>query len=203
GQYVDSSLLDSQVMLLNYLIPTYYGTGESPTKKGSAHPSLFPYQSFPAKDQYIILGIGNDSLWEKACKALEWEDLLIPKFITNEQRLKNKEELYNIIVDRFKKLNCDEIFEILDEVGVPCTPINSIKQVVELEQVKYRNMVSSVEHPIIKNLKIPSFPINFSEFSTPTKKHPPLLGEHTDEILKEQGFSEDIIKILRKEGIVS
>ncbi|SHG04291.1 CaiB/BaiF CoA transferase family protein [Ornithinibacillus halophilus] len=202
GQYVDCSLLDSQVMMLNYLIPTYFGTGKSPTMQGSSHPSLFPYQAFPTKDQYIVLGIANDGLWEKSCQALGWEDLLVYKYSTNQLRIEHKEELIEIITDRLSERTCEEVCSKLDAVGVPCSPINSIEQVVNTEQFKYREMAKEILHPRIENLKTPSFPIKFSEDTTTVRRHPPLLGEHTDEVLLELGHTQEEIRALREKKVV-
>jgi crotonobetainyl-CoA:carnitine CoA-transferase CaiB-like acyl-CoA transferase len=202
GQYVDCSLLDSQVMMLNYLVPAFQATGKSPEPMGSGHPSISPYQAFKAKDQYVVVAAANDHLWGKMCRALGWNDLLeIVRFKTNKDRVANKEELVAVLNDRFAEKSSREIIEILEENGVPCSPINSIEQVIESEQVIARQTIQHIPHPFIKDLKAPVFPVKFSDIDISVRSHPPLLGEHTAEILNEYGFEENEINELLNKGV--
>lgn len=170
---------------------------------GSAHPSIVPYQSFPAKDMDIILAVGNDLLWEKCCQALEWSDLLEDAtYKTNDLRVANRAQLIPIITERISRLESEEIFAKLDSAGVPCGPIHTIDQVVNHPQVQAREMILDVEHPIVKDLKIPGFPVKLSDTPATLDKHPPLLGEHTEEVLKELGFQDSEIQTLKEKRIV-
>jgi crotonobetainyl-CoA:carnitine CoA-transferase CaiB-like acyl-CoA transferase len=202
GQYVDCSLLDCQVMMLNYLATAYLATGQTAKRLGSSHPSLFPYQAFTAKDQYLVLGVANDSLWEKMCTALGWEDLLVPQYSTNKSRMAHKDELYAILAGRLKEMTCQEVCEKLDRVGVPCSPIHTIDQVVQSPQVQERGMLAEVAHPRIPGLKTPAFPVKFSTPMTTVERHPPMLGEHTDEILAEAGYTAEEIAHFRHSGAI-
>ncbi len=203
GQFVDVSLLDGQVSLLNHMATGYFATGKAAGRMGSAHPSIVPYQSFPAKDMDIILAVGNDLLWEKCCQALEWSDLLEDAtYKTNDLRVANRAQLIPIITERISSLESEEIFAKLDSAGVPCGPIHTIDQVVNHPQVQAREMILDVEHPIVKDLKIPGFPVKLSDTPAALDKHPPLLGEHTEEVLKELGFQGSEIQTLKEKGIV-
>jgi crotonobetainyl-CoA:carnitine CoA-transferase CaiB-like acyl-CoA transferase len=203
GQFIDASLLDGQVALLNFLVTSYFATGQPAERMGSAHPTIVPYEAFPARDMDIILAVPNNGLWEKCCHAMEWVDLLFdPRFKTNEDRVSHRTELVSILKDRLSVLESKDIFERLDAAGVPCGPIHTIDQVVNHPQVLAREMIWEVEHPLVKNLKMAGFPIKLSDTPASIKRHPPLLGEHTDEVLSELGFQPDEIKELKVKRVV-
>jgi crotonobetainyl-CoA:carnitine CoA-transferase CaiB-like acyl-CoA transferase len=203
GQFVDVSLLDGQVTLLNYLATSYFATGKSAGRIGSAHPFVVPYQAFPAKDMDVVLAIPNDGLWEKCCLAMGWRDLLEDsRFKKNDDRVANRIALVDIISERFSKLESGKIFELLDAAGVPCGPIHTIDQVLNHPQVRAREMILEVEHPIVKNLKMPGFPVKLSDTPASVRRYPPLLGEHTDEVLDELGLSAGQIEALRKKQVI-
>ncbi|MDF2684185.1 MAG: Formyl-CoA transferase [Brevibacillus sp.] len=203
GQFVDVSLLDGQVVLLNYLATSYFATGNPAGRLGTAHPSIVPYQAFAAKDGEIILAIANNRLWEKACQALGWGDLQEdPRFRTNDERVAHRELLIRIIQDRVSTMDRQEIVERLDVAGVPCGPIHTIDQVLEHPQVLAREMVLEVDHPIVKNLKMPGFPVKLSDTPAMVRRHPPLLGEHTDELLSELGIDSAKIDEWREKKVI-
>ncbi|MED4582783.1 CaiB/BaiF CoA-transferase family protein [Brevibacillus choshinensis] len=203
GQFIDVSLLDGQVVLLNYLATSYFATGNPAGRLGTAHPSIVPYQAFAAKDGEIILAIANNRLWEKACQALRWEDLREdPRFCTNDERVANRELLIRIIQERVSTMDRQEIVEKLDGVGVPCGPIHTIDQVLNHPQVLAREMVLEVEHPVVKSLKMPGFPVKLSDTPAQVRRHPPLLGEHTDEVLSELGIDSAQIVEWREKKVI-
>ncbi|SMQ81795.1 formyl-CoA transferase [Bacillus sp. OV166] len=202
GQFVDVSLLDGQVVLLNHLATGYLATGKPAGRMGSAHPSIVPYQSFRAKDMDIILAVANDRLWTKCCQALDWIDLIEdPRFETNAKRVAHRQELINIMSERLITMESKDIFERMDNAGVPCGPIHTIDQVLNHPQVQAREMMIDIEHPNVKNLKVPGFPVKLSETPSNLRRYPPLLGEHTDEVLEELGYSRTQIENL-KSGMV-
>ncbi|WP_411504430.1 CaiB/BaiF CoA transferase family protein [Brevibacillus centrosporus] len=203
GQFIDVSLLDGQVVLLNYLATSYFATGRASGRLGSAHPSIVPYQAFPAKDGDIILAIANNSLWERACRALGWEDLREdPRFQTNDDRVAHRDFLVAIISARIAEMDRQEIIHKLDQAGVPAGPIHTVDQVLNHPQVLAREMVLEVEHPIVKDLKMPGFPVKLSDTPAQVHRHPPLLGEHTEEILLEMGFLPEQIEGWRASKVI-
>ncbi|SIS01492.1 formyl-CoA transferase/CoA:oxalate CoA-transferase [Peribacillus simplex] len=203
GQFIDVSLLDGQISLLNHMATGYFATDNPAGRMGSAHPTLVPYQAFSSKDKDVILAVANNGLWEKCCHAMGWGDLLEDsRFLTNEDRVSNRSILVPMISERLSMLESKEIFERLDDVGVPCGPIHTIDQVVNHPHVKAREMILEVEHPIVNNLKMPGFPVKLSETPASLKKYPPLLGEHTDEILVELEFSAEQIEELKSKRVI-
>ncbi|MFD4819736.1 CaiB/BaiF CoA transferase family protein [Peribacillus butanolivorans] len=203
GQFIDVSLLDGQISLLNHMATGYFATGNPAGRMGSAHPTLVPYQAFFSKDNDVILAVANNGLWEKCCRAMGWDDLLEDsRFSTNEDRVSNRSTLVPMISERLSMLESKEIFERLDDAGVPCGPIHTIDQVVNHPHVKAREMILEVEHPIVGNLKMPGFPVKLSETPASLKKYPPLLGEHTDEILGELEFSAEQIEELKSKRVI-
>ncbi len=203
GQFVDVSLLDGQISLLNHLATGYMATGKPAGRMGSAHPSIVPYQSFRAKDMDIILAVANDGLWAKCCQALDWNDLLEnSRFSINDNRVAFREELLTIISERLICLESKEIFERLDKAGVPCGPIHTIDQILNHPQVHAREMMIEIEHPNVKNLKVPGFPVKLSETPSNVRYYPPLLGEHTDAILGDLGYSKSQIEDLKNEKVI-
>ncbi|MGG7618127.1 CaiB/BaiF CoA transferase family protein [Bacillus coreaensis] len=203
GQLLDVSLLDGQVMLLNHMATGYLATGKPAGRMGSAHPTLVPYQSFQTKDSYIILAVGNDRLWEKCCLAMDWVDLLEDdRFKTNQNRVANRDELIPILISRIVLMQSKDIFEKMEEAGVPCGPIHTIDQVLNHPQIKEREMIIEVEHPFIKDLKMPGFPVKFSDTPSKVRQYPPLLGEHTNEVLSQLGYTDVEIEKLRASKVV-
>ncbi|MFJ8259544.1 CaiB/BaiF CoA transferase family protein [Peribacillus asahii] len=203
GQFIDVSLLDGQISLLNHMATGYFATGKPAGRMGSAHPSIVPYQAFSSKDMDIILAVANNGLWEKCCRAMGWSDLLKDsRFSTNDDRVTHRSILIPIISERLSQLESKEIFDRLDAVGVPCGPIHTIDQVVNHPHVKAREMILEVEHPKVNNLKMPGFPVKLSDTPANLRKYPPLLGEHTDEILDELGFSTEQIEGLKSKHVI-
>lgn len=203
GQFIDVSLLDTQVSLLNYLVTNYFATGESSGRFGSGHPTIVPYQAFQAKDMDIILAVANDRLWKKCCDGFGWDDLLNDnRFKINDDRVLHREVLISIIDERLADMESKEIFEKMERAGVPCGPIHTIKQIMNHPQVIAREMILEIDHPVAKNLKVPGFPVKFSDTPAQLTKHPPLLGEHTDEILLEAGYSIAEIEEMKQNKII-
>lgn len=203
GQYIDASLLDGQITLLNHLATGYMATGKPAGRMGSAHPSIVPYQSFSAKDMDIILAVANDGLWVKCCEALGWHDLLgDERFMINDDRVHYRDELIPLIREKIQLLESAEIFERLDHAGVPCGPIHTIDQILNHPQVKAREMMIEIEHPNVQNLTVPGFPVKLSSTPAAVSKHPPLLGEHTEEVLIELGYTHEAIERLRKVHVI-
>ncbi|MDR1367513.1 MAG: CoA transferase, partial [Candidatus Accumulibacter sp.] len=157
-----------------------------PGPLGNRHPSITPFSAFTAKDGHIIVGAGNDRLWTKLCQELGCAELLgDERFNSNGNRTNNVKALAEILNKIFITRTIAQWMEALEAAGLPCAPINTVDKIVNDPQVKARNMIVEVEHPIAGKLKMPGVPVKLSLTPGAVEKPAPLLGEHTAEILKE------------------
>lgn len=204
GQRIDLSLLETQVAALVNIGSSYLVAGKLPQRWGSAHESIVPYQAFETRDRYITLCVGNDKMWKDFCRILSLGDLFAdPRFTTNKLRVQNRRELIALLQPVFLKRGSREILEILDSAGIPCGPINSVKEVFEDPQVLHRKMLIEVDHPAAGRLRMAGLPVKFSESPGAVRLPPPTLGQHTDEILRDLlHLGPEEIGALRKEGVV-
>lgn len=205
GRLIDVSLLDGMIGMLGYLAQLPFFTGEDPQPQGSQHPNLVPYGSFPAKDGAIIIACLTNNFWQRICKALEqpqWVD--DPQFHSIEQRRENR-ELVNANVTRFtEQRTVEELADLFTEHEVPHAPILGVQAALSQAQASARNMLVETEHKTLGKIPIVNRPIKFPESEQPIPDAPPVLGEHTDEILgKVLNLSEDDIKQLRDSGAIS
>ena len=196
GQKVDVGMLDCQVAVLENAISRYLVNGEVPQPIGNRHPSITPFAAYTAKDGHIIVGAGNDRLWEKLCKLINRCDLLENElFASNLKRTQNVNELKVILDAEFKTKTIAEWMEALEAAGVPCAPINTVDKIIEDPQIKAREMIVELNHPVAGNMKVPGVPIKFSATPGSVDTPAPLLGQHTAEILKEMlGWDEEKTK---------
>ena len=184
GQWIDVSLLDSCVAFLANQAMNYFATGESPKAIGNAHPNIVPYQTFKTSDGALILACGNDNLFKKFCEAADCTHLAQdPRYATNGERVKNREEITAILNEIFLKHTTREWVKLLDQAGVANGPINTVAQVFEEHQVLARGMKIELPHAVAGTVPLVGSPMKFS--GTPIKHEipPPSLGQHTDEIL--------------------
>lgn len=204
GQYIDISLLDSVMAWLANVGSNYLVSGENPVRYGNAHPNIVPYEPFKTKTSYVALAVGNDQQWRAFCKLTGLEELAQdPKFATNAARVENRTELVPIVAARMLSKKTEEWLHLLEEAGIPCGPINTLDRVFSDPQVKARAMIEEVPHPTAGTVKLVATPMKLSKTPCKTMLHPPLLGEHTDEILQDQlGFSPEQIQQLREKGAV-
>ncbi len=204
GQHLDLALLDSQIALLAYQNTNYFSTGTPPGRIGNLHPNIVPYQPFKASDGEVIVACGNDNLFRKFCDAAGCPELAQDaRFVTNGKRVENRAEMTRLIQAIFAKKTTAEWLALLEAAGVPNGPINDIAQVFEEPQVKARGVKIELEHAAAGKLPLVASPMRFS--GTPLEYHlpPPLLGEHTDEVLREiLGKSDAEIAQLRAEGVL-
>jgi crotonobetainyl-CoA:carnitine CoA-transferase CaiB-like acyl-CoA transferase len=203
GQMIDVSLLDSQVAWLTYRAGAYLTSGEVPQPVGSGHPVIVPYQAFKAKDVYINIAAGNDQLWEKFCKAVGLEKVMNdPKFATNAKRVENREEIVKIISDLIVTRNGEEWLQIITDAGVPCGPIYTVDKIFADPQVLHRQMLKELDHLKAGKVKVTGIPVKLSDTPGEVETAPPVLGQHTQEILNELGYSDQDLEKLRQEKVV-
>ncbi|KYH36495.1 MAG: CoA transferase [Candidatus Bathyarchaeota archaeon B23] len=203
GQLVDVSLLDSAVSWMLQPLGYYLAMGQLPKRLGTAHPVAAPYQTFRTRDIYITIGCAADRNWRALCRVLGLEELADdPRFSTNPRRVENREELARILGEVFEGESGEVWLRRLQEAGVPCAPVNTVDRVVEHPQLGERGMFVEVKHPKAGRLRLTGIPVKLSE--TPGEIHspPPLLGEHTEEILGWLGYSPEEIRELRGRGVI-
>jgi crotonobetainyl-CoA:carnitine CoA-transferase CaiB-like acyl-CoA transferase len=204
GQHLDLALLDSQIAMLAYQNTNYFATGKPPRRIGNLHPNIVPYQPFRTQDGEVILACGNDNLYRKFCEAAGCAPLAEdPRFVTNGKRVENRAELTRRLQEIFAQRSTRDWVELLEAAGVPNGPINDIAQVFEEPQVKARGIRIEADHPVAGRVPMVASPMRFS--ATPLAHHvaPPVLGQHTDEILRTLlGKSDAEIAKLRADGIL-
>ncbi|TMI60699.1 CoA transferase [Candidatus Bathyarchaeota archaeon] len=186
GDYIDLSLHDSIVSWLTYLASYYFATGKEPERRGSAHPSIVPYQAFRCKDKDLVLAIGNDHQWKNFCHTTSLERLIMDRrFSTNPARVRNRHLLIPLLQQMFRRKKAKEWHKILVQAQVPATPVLSIRDVARDPQIRNRRMI------IKSNSDIPRLgsPMRFYKTKPKRTTSAPRLGQHTTEILSEIGYS--------------
>ena len=186
GQKVDVGMLDCQLAVLENAISRYTTSGVVPTPLGNRHPSITPFASFTAKDGHIIVGAGNDRLWVKLCNVLGRPDLVKDeRFSDNGKRTNNVAELTPILNSIFVNKTIDEWLAVLEKAELPCAPINTVDRVLNDPQIKARDMIVELEHPVAGHQRMAGVPVKMSATPGEVNSSAPLLGQHTEEILKE------------------
>lgn len=195
GQYLDIALLDSQIAMLANQNLNYMTSGKAPKRYGNAHQNITPYQAFQVEDGHLIIAVGNDGQFRRLCQVLGVVELADDKrFQTNAARLAHREELLALIEPLIEKFTREELTEKLRQVGVPAGPINNLAEVYESPQVKHRQIWRNLPHPVAGQAPTTASPMRFSATPVQYRMAPPMLGEHTDEILAEFGLQRDAAK---------
>lgn len=203
GQFVDISLLDGLLSLFAYQSQIALSSKTGVTRKGNRHPTITPYETYQTKDGYINIAVGSETQWKNFCEATHRKDLLADKrFATNSQRVINREALEKILVPILRKKTCRQWEKILTQADVPVGKINSVLAALQLPTVKERRMIETLKHLRVGKLKMVGNPIKLSEVRQVQMLPPPLVGQHTDTVLKSLGYSNEKIALLRKEGII-
>jgi crotonobetainyl-CoA:carnitine CoA-transferase CaiB-like acyl-CoA transferase len=204
GQHLDLALFDSLVAVLANQGANYLATGVSPRRLGNAHPNIVPYQTFKTADGDVILACGNDNLFRKFCDVARRPELASDeRFATNDKRIAHRAELTGILDAIFRARTTGEWTEALEAAGVPNGPINTLEQAFREPQAIARGLRMELPHPLVGKVALTRSPMRFSETPIEHRIPPPLLGEHTDEILRRLlGSSEAEIAALRAEGAI-
>jgi crotonobetainyl-CoA:carnitine CoA-transferase CaiB-like acyl-CoA transferase len=204
GQHVDIGMLDSTAALLTYQAAIYFATGASPARLGNRHPTIVPYETFPAADGDLVLAVGNDELWRSFCRAADLTALADdPRFATNRARVQHYDQLKPQIDSRLRTRTRAEWIERLTAEGVPCGSVRAIGDVLTDPQLDARGMIAAVEHATLGPLRTLGLPIKLSDTPGRVRSAPPTLGQHTGSVLHDDlGLSEADIARLRAARVI-
>ena len=204
GQLVDISLLDACVALLTNVASNYLVGGKALRRLGNAHPNIAPYETFRARDRWFALAAANERQWAVLCDKLGRLDLKgDTRFATNGARVTNRVELVAELNKAFAARDADEWLTIMRKAGLPCGPINIMPEVFDHPQARVRDLALEIVHPSVGPLRIAGFPYKLSKTPAGVHRPPPLLGEHTEEVLMELlNFSVDDVATLREQGAI-
>ncbi len=203
GQAIDMALLDTQVAMLANLGANYLVSGRVPGRAGNAHQNIVPYQVFEVADGHIILAVGNDNQFRKFCEVAGCPQLAAdPQYARNADRVRNRGVLVPLLAQHLLTRPKAEWLAALEQAQVPCGAINALDEVFTDPQVQARGMTMPVPHPLAEDLRLVASPIKLSRTPVGLRYAPPMLGQHTDDVLKEAGFSEAEVAELRAAGVI-
>ena len=204
GQLVDTSLMEAGLASTFWESSVYFYTGQVPGPLGSAHRLAAPYQALKTKDGHMNIGAVTKSNWEALCRALDREELITDhRFASPGDRKRREEELAALLEESFREQPIQHWMELLQEAGVPCGPIYNMEQVYADPQVQARDMLVELEDPDLGTLKNIGIPVKLSATPGRIRHRAPALGEHTQEVLLQAGYSEDEIAGLRERGVIT
>jgi len=205
GQFIDVSMLDCQLAILENAIARHLISGEIPGRLGNRHPTITPFTSFPTLDGMVIVGAGNDTLFFRLCNAIGAPEIATdPRFKTNPLRCQYWDELEPQLKEVFREKTTREWIEILEAQGLPCGPINTMDQVVGDPQVEARGMLVELEHPVAGKHVVTAPPYKFSRTNPSVDTAAPVLGQHTEDVMKELlGMSDEAFALCRGAGCFS
>ena len=203
GQVIDMALLDTQVAMLANLGAAYLATGQAPARAGNAHQNIVPYQVFEVADGHLILAVGNDSQFAKFCAVAREPDLALDaRYIRNADRVKNRELLVPLLAKLMMQRGKTDWLDALEAAKVPCGAINNLEEVFADPQVQARAMTVNLPHPHNDALRLVSSPMKLSRTPVQYRCAPPLLGQHTDEVLGAAGWSLERLADLRNRRVI-
>jgi crotonobetainyl-CoA:carnitine CoA-transferase CaiB-like acyl-CoA transferase len=204
GQRIDGSLLTTAIGLMNFQAEGYLLAGLVPKALGSSAPGTSPYRNFRCADnQWVFIAGANDNLWKRLAGAIGLGPLAEdPRYATNMERVRNRVELEKIVQEAIGRFDRVPLLKLLEEAGVPATPVNRVDQALEDAQVKAQNMIWHTDLPRLGRTPIVGFPLAFSRMQPRIRRNPPRQGQHTDEILMECGYSPSEIALLREKKVI-
>ena len=204
GGYLDTSLMESVLAPLAYHASTYLLTGAVPARLGNRHPNLAPYETFEASDGYVIVGVGSEALWRSFCLAVGRPGLADdPDYATNAARVSRADSLRGVLAPLFRARTVGEWLADLESAGIPCGRVRSVAEALEGPQVGARGLLLEVDHPLLGPGRYVGSPLRLSGASRGSLRPPPLLGQHTTEVLGERfGLSAGEVDALRRDGVI-
>ena len=203
GQWIDLSLYDTQLAWLANVGSSHLVTGEPALRYGNAHQSLVPYEVFSTADGYLALGVGNDRQFSRLCDLLgqpEWA--ADPRFRGNPDRVAYRADLIPLLQDVLRQRPTETWLAALEQAGIPAGKVNSVAEALSGPTVAAREMVVEMPHPTAGAVRLVGSPLKFSATPTTIRRHPPLLGEHTNDVLTEMGYPPERIEALRQAGVI-
>jgi crotonobetainyl-CoA:carnitine CoA-transferase CaiB-like acyl-CoA transferase len=204
GQLVDVGMLDATAALLTYQAGIYFATGKTPGRMGNRHPTIVPYETFAASDGDFVIAVGNDEQWRRFCAITGLERLAADeRFATNRARVTNYETLRPLLADALRSRTRAEWVDRLRPAGVPCGSVREVAEVLQDPHLAARGMIQELEHAVAGPMRVTGVPIKLSDTPGSVRTPPPLLGQHTTEILRSDvGMSEEQIERLRGTGAI-
>ncbi len=204
GMHLEVSLLDTAMGFMGYLAQNYWLSGKVPRPMGTAHPAMAPYQVFDAADGPVMIGVGNDAQWRRFCPVAGLQDMAdTPRFATNAARVEHFAETVEMVQARIRTQPVAYWLDALRKAGVACSPIHTLDQALDHPQVAERALIAESEHPVLGKLRNMGLPVRFRGGSRQVHRAPPLLGQHTDEILLQAGYPLESIERFKAHGVVA
>ncbi|WAC62900.1 CaiB/BaiF CoA-transferase family protein [Pseudoxanthomonas sp. SL93] len=203
GQVIDMALLDTQVAMLANLGSHYLVGGEVPSRQGNAHANIVPYQVFAVADGHLIVAVGNDRQFTRLCDLLDLASLAQDaRYATNAARVRHRETLVPVLQQALHARGRQAWLSLLETAGIPCGPVNDLRDVFADPQVRARGMVVETPHPMAGTLPLVGSPMKLSATPVQPPRTPPGLGQDSDDVLREAGYGEEEIAALRAGGVV-